>query len=283
MSEVIVVTGAAGGVGTLLRPRLARPGRVLRLVDVAPQEPAAPGEAVEVLTGDVTDLAAMEAAFAGADAVIHLGGFSLEERWEDILQVNIHGTRQVFEAARRAGVGRVVFASSNHAVGFHPRSAGDPGDYLFPRPDTHYGVGKAAGEALGALYHDRYGLDVLCVRIGSCFAEPRDSRMLASWLSPDDCARLVEALLAVPSPGFRVLWGVSDNTRRWWSLAEARALGFEPKDDSEVFAPAILAREGAEPDPEQPPHHLLGGSFCDPSLDNDRLEGRAPLRTRPQG
>lgn len=282
MTQTIALTGAAGNIGTLLRPRLARPGRHLRLIDTAPQAPAAPGEAVRVLHGDITDLAAMQAAFTGADAVLHLAGFSLEERWEDILEVNIHGTRQVLEAARRAGARRVVLAGSNHAVGFHPRADGDPGDYLFPRPDTHYGVGKAAAEALGSLYHDRYGMDVLCVRIGSCFPEPRDSRMLASWLSPDDCARLVEALLAAPSPGFRVLWGVSDNTRRWWSLAEARALGYAPADDSEVFAPAIVAREGGEPDPRRPPHHLLGGSFCDPALDTDRLEERPPRRARPR-
>ncbi|MDE3722201.1 NAD(P)-dependent oxidoreductase [Nocardiopsis sp. N85] len=282
MTELIVITGAAGRIGTLLRPRMARPGRILRLVDIAPQPAPAPGEAVETVHGDITDLPAMEAACAGADAVIHLGGLSTEGPWEDVLRLNVHGTRQVFEAARRAKVPRVVFASTNHVVGFHPRAAGDPGDHALPRPDTHYGVSKAAGEALGSLYHDRYGLDVLCVRIGACFPRPLDAHMLQTWLSPDDCARLMEALLTAPSPGFRVVWGVSDNTRRWWSLKEARALGYDPRDDAETHAPEIPAARGGGPDPTRPPHDRLGGSFCDPSLDVDR-PGRhtAPDRTRP--
>lgn len=276
--QTVVITGATGGVGSLLRPRLARPGRLLRLVDIAEPPSAAEGEAVETVRADVTDLDAMTAAFRGAHTVIHLAGFSLEERWEDILEVNVHGTRQVLEAARRAGGPRVVFASSNHAVGFHPRGDGDPGEFAFPRPDTHYGVGKVAGEALARLYHDRYGLDTVCVRIGSCQPRPTDTRMLATWLSPDDCARLMEAVIAHPAPGFRLVWGVSDNTRRWWSLEGARELGYEPQDDAEAHAAELLAAEGGAPDPTRPPHDRVGGPFCDPALDTDRLEERAARR-----
>jgi uronate dehydrogenase len=264
----ILMTGAAGGVGTLLRPRLARDGRVLRLLDLAAVEPG-PGE--EAVTADVTDPAAMAEAMDGVDAVIHLGGRSGERPWQEILEVNINGTYMVLEAARKAGVGHVVLASSNHAVGFHPRTD-RPGeeapDYLFPRPDTYYGVSKVTKEALGSLYHDRYGMAVTCLRIGSCFERPKDLRMLSTWLSPDDCARLVEASLA--ADGYHVVWGVSANTRGWWSLEEGRSIGYEPKDDAELYAPALIAEHG-ELDPAAMEHALLGGRFCGPRLDVDNL------------
>ncbi|MFY4721654.1 NAD-dependent epimerase/dehydratase family protein [Streptomyces sp. LaBMicrA B280] len=263
VSQRIVITGAAGGVGTLLRPRLARAGRTLRLLDVAPVPGAAEGEDVETMRLSVTDLPAMCEALTGVDAVIHLGGLSVEGPWDEILDININGTRTVLEAARRAGVPRVLIASSSHAVGFYPRSEDEAPDYLFPRPDTYYGVSKVAAEALGSLYHDRYGLDVVCVRIGGCFERPIATRQLATWLSPDDCARLMEALIAAPSPGFRVVWGVSDNTRRWFSLDEARALGYEPQDDAERFAGELEGRH----DPLD--EIYLGGAFCSPSLDAD--------------
>ncbi len=181
----ILITGAAGRIGTMLRSRLARDGRLLRLLDIAPlAEPAGPAE--EPVTASVTDLAAVTAACAGADAVIHLGGIPTEDAWAPVLDVNINGTYTVFEAARRAGVPRVIFASSNHAVGFAPSASFPVADDARPVPDTYYGVSKATGEALAALYAHRYGLDAICVRILSCFDRPRDPRMLATWLSPDD-------------------------------------------------------------------------------------------------
>lgn len=143
--ERILITGAAGGVGTLMRPRLARAGRVLRLLDIAPLPAAAPGEQVETVRASVGDLDAMRQACTGVDVVIHLGGLSTEHPWDQVLETNINGTYTVFEAARRAGVPRVVFASSNHAVGFHPNDGAVAEDYAFPRPDTFYGVSKVAG------------------------------------------------------------------------------------------------------------------------------------------
>ena len=187
----------------------------------------------------------MTAACAGASAVIHLGGLPGEAPWEQIAEVNITGTYAVFEAARRAGVSRVIFASSNHAVGFAPRSAFPVPDYAFPAPDTYYGVSKVAGEALAALYHSRYGLDAICLRILTCDDRPRNARALSTWLSPDDAGRLFEACLTAPSPGFRVAFGVSANTRGGWvSLAEARSLGYEPRDDAEAYAAEIIAASG---------------------------------------
>lgn len=269
MSRVLV-TGAAGTVGSSLRSRLARTGRTLRLLDVSTQPKPQPGESVELVTASVTDMAAMEQACAGVDAIVHLAALASERPWEEILERNIHGTYTVFDAARRQGVPRVVFASSNHAVGFHERAGEEAPDYVFPAPDTYYGVAKATGEALGALYHHRYGLDVVCLRIGTWADRPTTLRGLATWLSPDDGGRLVEAALTAPSPGFRVAWGVSANTRRWWSLDEARALGYEPRDDAESYAAELIGQHG-QPDPDDPVHRLVGGEFTGGKFDADRL------------
>ncbi|MQA86369.1 MAG: NAD-dependent epimerase/dehydratase family protein [Streptosporangiales bacterium] len=260
----VLVTGAAGGIGRVLRPRLAREGRLLRLLDVAGLEPTAAGENVEVVVASVTDLHAMRAACAGVDAVIHLAAIPGEAAWEDILATNIDGTRCVIEAARLAGVGRIVLASSNHAAGFWARDEappeGLPAD-AFPRPDTYYGVSKAVLEALGSLYHHRFGMDVICLRIGSCLPRPHNARALATWLSHDDTGRLFEACLSAPRPGFRVVWGISRNTRRWWSLEAGEELDYHPVDDSEGFAAEVLAGTG-EPDLRDPVHRLVGGEFC---------------------
>src|ERR1700760_2730837 len=240
------MTGAAGRIGAMLRPRLAAADRTLRLLDIAPLT-ARPGE--EAIQATITDLDAMTAACQGADAVIHLGGFAGEEPWEAILDVNIGGSYATFEAARRAGVPRVIYASSNHAVGFAPRASFPVPDYAFPAPDTYYGVGKVASEGLASLYHHRYGLDTICVRILTCAELPTTPRSLSTWLSPDDAGRLFEACLTAPRPGFRVIFGVSANTRGGWvSLGEARALGYEPQDDAEAYAAEVLARTELNPD-----------------------------------
>ena len=266
--STILITGAAGGIGTALRPRLARPGRTLRLLDLEPLE-AGPGE--EAVRASVTDLAAVTEACRDADAVIHLGGLSGEAPWPRILETNIDGTYKVFEAARRAGVPRVVFASSNHAVGFHT-----PADYPLSEdtttlPDTYYGASKVAGEALGALYHHRYGLDVIVVRILTCFPKPLDLRALSTWLSYDDCGRLFEACITAEKPGYRVVYGVSANTRGGWvSLEGAAALGYVAKDDAEAYAGELLAEHG-EPDPADRLFTYLGGHFTSPRLDADNL------------
>jgi len=261
----ILITGGSGGVGTLLRPRLARPGRVLRLVDVA-EPPRVDGAGVEeVVTASVDDVDALVAACAGVDAIVHLGGQSREAPVEEVLRLNAYGTYCLLEAARRTGVTRVLLASSNHVAGFH--SLGEhpgevPGD-VEPRPDTLYGWSKVAVEAAGRLYHDRYGLDVVCLRIGMCAPEPPGQRGLAMWLSPDDCARLVEAAVAAPSPGFRQVWGISRNTRRWLSLAEGEAIGYSPRDDAEEYADKIVAEHG-EPDfAADPVLTRIGGVWCD--------------------
>ena len=245
---VILMTGASGAIGRMLRQRLVQ--HALRLTDVRA------GEGVEAL--DVTDAAAVERACRGVDAVIHLGGIAGEGPFEDVLAVNVRGTERVLQAVHRTKVPRVLLASSNHAAGLYERSdAGPEGlpDDVPPRPDSYYGWSKAAMEALGRLYHDRYGTHVTCLRIGSCADRPADPRDLPVWLSPDDAARLVEASLT--ATGWRLVWGVSANTRRWWSAAGGRAIGYIPRDDAERWAATV-----GEPDLAEPEHRLVGGTMA---------------------
>jgi nucleoside-diphosphate-sugar epimerase len=252
----------------MLRPILRREDRILRLTDIVDIDDVQPGE--EIVTVDLLDAEAVTKVCQDTQSVVHLGGISTEAAFEDVLQVNIVGTHNLLRGAVDAGVSRVILASSNHAVGFYrradvpPGSDGLPGD-LLPRPDTFYGWSKAAIEALGSLYHHRFGIDITVLRIGSCFVEPGDTRALATWLAPSDAARLVEAALTYPEGGFRMLWAISDNTRRWWSLADAKAIGFQPQEDAEKFAADRVARFG-EPDHREPLHDLVGGAYCNVPL-----------------
>lgn len=262
----ILITGGAGKVATLLRTGMRRPDRVLRLLDIREPAPLPGGDgaAEEVVIGSLTDPDVLAEAMRGVDAVVHLGGQSRESDVRDVLESNMLGTYRLCEAARAAGVNRLVLASSNHAAGFQTRR----GDELLPpdlpgRPDTLYGWSKVAMESCGQLYADRFGMDVICLRIGLWFPRPPGLRGLALWLSPDDGVRLVEACLTAPAPGFRIVWGISRNTRRWWSLAEGEALGYHPVDDAEIFADELIARHG-EPDWDKDPLLArVGGQWCD--------------------
>jgi uronate dehydrogenase len=264
--RTILLTGAAGGVGTFLRASLpAEYGHTLRLFDRAPIE----GEP-EAIIAELADTAALQKAVDGVDAIVHLAGIPVEAPFADILTANIQGTYNLYEAARAAGVRRVVFASSNHAVGFTERPEGAPasgatvpvGTEL--RPDTYYGLSKCFGENLASLYADKHGIETVSVRIGSCFAKPRTVRMLDTWLSPADCHRLTHAAVTAELPahshGHHVVYGISANTRAWWSLDSAREIGFDPQDDSEPFAEELIAELGALT-PDNPEYRLLGGAF----------------------
>jgi nucleoside-diphosphate-sugar epimerase len=264
----VLITGAAGRIGQMLIEPLRAAGHLLILTDLHPDESLG----IDAL--DVTDAAATVAACAGASAIVHLGGIPSEAPFADINAVNVVGTYNVLAAAVDTGIDRVILASSNHAVGFYQRSDAtredatreDGGrlvlaDPAAPRPDTFYGWSKAAMESLGSLYHDRYGLDVIALRIGTCFPTPPDARSLTTWLSPGDVGRVVHACLTAPNPGFQAIFAVSDNTRRWWSIEGTAALGFVSADDAERFAPELIARDG-EPDPSQPVHDRVGGTFC---------------------
>lgn len=256
--RTVLLTGAAGGLGTLMRELLPEYGYELRLLDVRPIE----GEP-DAITADLADRDALREAVRGVDAIIHLAGISLEAPFEKILKANIEGTYNLYEAAREEGIKRIVFASSNHAVGFTPRPQGD--DPLIPadtprRPDTFYGLSKSFGEDLAQLYWDKHGLETVSVRIGSCFREPSSVRMLSVWMSPEDGARLFHAALTAEDVKHTVVYGSSANTRLWWDLTTARALGYAPQDDSEPYAEKLIAEQG-ELDPENVAHAYLGGHF----------------------
>lgn len=244
----VVLTGAAGRIGGYLRTvdgGLAARGWRLRLVDADEPEPGA--RADETFTrADLTDEDAIERlapAMAGADGVVHLAGIPSEDTWTRVRRANVDGTYRVLEAARRAGVRRVVLASSNHAVGYYPTDREAPTDRT-PRPDSFYGVSKAAGEALGSLYADKYGLEVVSLRIGLCADRPGTTFDLGIWLSPGDAVRLADAALRGPIDGPVVAYGISANTRAWWDLGTARALGYEPADDAEAYADRVEPYDG---------------------------------------
>jgi len=251
----ILITGAAGDVGSHLRRELA--GRyALRLSDIRPIKGLAGAE--EFMAGDCASLRDMLRATRDVEAVVHLGGFSVEGPWEVILRANIVGTYNVFEAARRNGVRRLVFATSNHAVGFYDRD--DTIDTrVYPKPDSRYGVSKVFGEALGSLYADKYGMEVVCVRIGNLAPQPVDKRRLSIWISPRDLAQLVGIAIDRPGIRFEIVYGISGNRRRWYDNSNAERLGYRPQDDSEPWAEEVLKNEkpGADPRTER----FQGGTF----------------------
>lgn len=253
----LLLTGAAGGLGRELRGRLTAYCDTLRLSDIAELGAAGPGE--ELRPAALEDRAAVLALLEGVDAVVHLGGISTENSFDAILQANIVGTYNVYEAARRHGVRRIVFASSNHVIGFYRQD--EVIDTKVPmRPDGHYGLSKAFGENLAQFYWDRYGLETVSLRIGSSFPEPKDRRMLATWMSYDDLERLVVASLTAPVVGHTVIYGASDNTTSWWDNRAARHVGYRPQDSSERFRHAVEARQPA-PDPHDPAALHQGGAF----------------------
>jgi uronate dehydrogenase len=252
----VLITGAAGLIGTTLRHGLAGRYRLLRLVDIAPLGAAAPGE--EVLSCDIRDLAAVEKVFEGIECVVHLAGVPREDAWDPILANNIVGTYNVFEAARRQKVRRIVFASSNHAVGFHRRER-TIDENAPPRPDTRYGVSKVFGEAVGRLYADKHGLSVACMRIGSFQQEPQDERQLQTWISPADMVRLARCCIDAPDYHFAIVYGISANRDRRWFDRSRDIIGYEPQDDAQRFTEKIRAR-GGSPDPVAVLFH--GGPYC---------------------
>lgn len=236
----VLITGANGRLGTILCDDMVEAGwHVRRLVRRLPADSGG-----DVVVGSVSDLAAMEAACDGVDAVVHLAALSgTGYQWPDYLDTNINGTWTLLEAARGAGVRRVALASSNHEVGYIRRGVGELPAHLQPRPDSLYGVSKAAGEALGAYFADHYGLETTSLRIGSCFPVPTTWRMLGTWLSRADFQRLVLAALTGPWSEHLPVWGVSRNTRRWWSLETGERIGYLPQDDSEVYAAGLQPKQ----------------------------------------
>ncbi|GAB3213155.1 NAD-dependent epimerase/dehydratase family protein [Marinactinospora thermotolerans] len=229
----VVITGVAGRVGPTVREGLRGEVGDLVLVD---RRRLTAGEGETVIEGDVTDPDVARKAFEGADAVVHLAGCSDEAPFRELVDANITGTFTVLEAARRSGVRRVVLAGSNRVTGAYPIH-----HHVFPdeplRPDGLYAVSKAAVEALGQMYADKFGLEVVVLRLGSFEAEPTETRHLATWLSPRDCVGFVRAALTASGVGYSAVYAVSANARRFWDLtAGERELGYRPVDDAARFA-----------------------------------------------
>ncbi len=242
----VLITGAAGRIGSIVRRYLGQKyelsGVDLKGVDDIP-----------CTVADLGDLDAVRPAFQGQDTVVHLGADpSPQGSWESILHNNIIGTYNVYEAAREAGVQRIIFASTNHVVGFYPlkqdpyraiyegrlKEVRRPFPLLTPemyRPDSYYGVSKAFGELLGSYYHDEFGISTICVRIGWVMT-PDDPTFapsaLSLWLSHRDAAQLIERAIDAPaSVGFAVVYGMSRNSLRIWDIETTeRLLGFVPQD-----------------------------------------------------
>lgn len=251
----VLVTGASGELAGLLIPGLLAAGFELILTDLRPFPGEVP-KGARFIAADLTDRAAFVAAIdAPIQAIMHLGGIRAEGPADLILEVNFGGALSVYELAH-AKSARVVFASSNHVIGFHTREThltiADP-----YRPDSHYGLSKLYTEMLGRLYLDKNGVESVHLRIGSCLQRPLDTRHLSTWLSPRDFIALVVAAIDAPEVGNAIVWGISANTRAWWSGDDAARIGYVPQDNSEIYADSVKAETG---EPIALAHQ--GGVFC---------------------
>lgn len=261
----LLITGAAGGLGRLMRTRLAHMADTIRLTDLTEMEPAGDGE--EVVQANLADEAAVHDLVEGCDGIVHFGGVSVERSFDLISDANLRGVYNLYEAARANGHPRIVFATSNHVVGFHTQdrrlSASDP-----MKPDGLYGVSKCFGEAMASMYHSKFGQETALVRIGSCFPEPINHRMLATWFSPDDFVSLIECCFRAPRLGCPIIWGVSDNDEQWWDNSAARYLGWRPKDSSARFRDKVEAAN-ERPSADAPDSVYQGGAFTADPIHRD--------------
>jgi uronate dehydrogenase len=240
----LLLTGAAGGLGKVLRDRIKPWADVVVLSDIADLGEAREGE--EIIQCDLADKAAVMKMMQGVDAVLHFGGISTENTFENIMHANILGTANIYEAAHKQGVKRIVFASSNHTVGFYRNT--DYIDATAPtRPDSFYGISKCFGEQLASYYWDRTGLETVSLRIGSSFPEPKDRRMMVTWLSYDDLVEALRRSLFATRVGFTILFGMSNNDVAWWDNSKASHLGYKPKDSSSQFD-GLFPDSGEYPD-----------------------------------
>lgn len=253
-----LLTGAAGALGTELRKSGVKLGKIVRLSARTRCENLAAHE--EDIPADLTDFDAVSAAVRGCDAIVHMGGQGLEGPWKTILDANIVGSYNIYEAARQHGVKRIIYASSVHAIGFYERTETIDGNAP-TRPDSLYGVSKTFVENLGRYYFDKFGIETVSLRIGSSFPEPTDRRHLITWLSYRDCRQLVEKSLAAPRVGFMVAYGMSNNSESFWDNRTAAVLGYRPQDSADDYREKVIANT-EQGDPNDPAVRFQGGSFC---------------------
>ncbi len=263
----VLLTGAGGDVGTRITPLLKAiyPGLVLSDMLPIPNPHALPFRQAEL-----TDTAAVEAAVDGIDGIVHLGGYSVEGSWQTILDANIIGCYNMFEAARKAGARRIIFASSNHAVGFYSRDETIPAEAP-PLPDSRYGVSKAFGEALGAMYAMKHGIGVTSLRIGNVGEVPLDVRRLSIMLHQEDLVQLIRIGLEHPDIVNEVFYGISGNTRAWYDNSRAEKFGYRPKHDAETQAAHAEAEQNRLPS-NAIADAYQGGAFCAIEHDADMAD-----------
>lgn len=262
----LLITGAAGGLGTVMRDKLAHLADTLRLSDMMDMGDARPNE--EIVICDLGDQAAVEELVKGCDGIVHFGGKSTEGPWSVINTANIQGVFHLYEAARKHGMPRIVFASSNHAIGFYPQDQRID-NTVYPRPDGLYGVSKVFGEAVASAYHDKFGQETAIVRIGSSFSEPRNHRMLSTWLSYDDFVRMIERIFDVPRLGCPIIYGASDNSASFWDNSNIAWMGWRPQDNGDAYR-AKVDETCEKPAPDAPDVLWQGGMFCADTIHQDQ-------------
>jgi uronate dehydrogenase len=252
----VALSGAGGNVGQVLRPALLERGVDLRSAGGRrPLEPLRPGE--DVMHGDLREPAVVDRLLEGVDVLIHMAGTSVERPLPEIIENNLVGLHQVYEGARRHGVKRVVFASSNHAIGMHPVEEKLDPDCDF-RPDGFYGLSKMWGEGMARMYWDKHGIEGVSVRIGSAIERPTEFRQLSTWFGLEDLVSFTVRCIEAKDVGYVTVWGVSANTRSYWRPFGCERLGWRPAQDSEHYAAEILAR----PNPLSPvAQRFQGGAF----------------------
>lgn len=246
----ILLTGAAGGIGSMLRKTLPREGEVFRLCDIAPMEGS---EEEDIVIGDLADAAFAAEVCRDVDAVVHMAGQAKESPWEKLIGPNLIAVTNLWEAARANGVERIVFGSSNHVLGMYP--AGLELDETDPvRPDSRYGATKVFAEAVASLYADKYGVKSFLVRIGTYAEKPENVRALSTWISPRDLTALIRVGLDADYH-CETVFGISRNSRAWCNNSRALALGYDPQDDAEDFAAKVNSAGG----PREPVAAALQG------------------------
>jgi uronate dehydrogenase len=270
----LLLTGASGGLGRVLRPFLRTLCETLRVSDLRPPESGPVKE--ERVACDVGDRAAVMELCRDVDAIAHFGGVSVEDYFDSILHANLLGTFNVYEAARKLGIRRIAYASSSQVTGFYPTS--EIVDPSMPvRPSSLYGLSKSFGENLSRLFYDRYGIETVCLRIAMCFPEPTTHRMLRSYLSYDDLKSLVERALLAPGVGHAIVYGVSNNRDLLWRNPDAAKIGWTPKDSSEAFRAGVEARTPV-PDRNDVQNRFHGGRFTQDGPYEDRDRAAGPIR-----
>ena len=255
MAAPILITGASGALGRQITHRLGEAGYTSRLTDIAPFPDALP-QGAAFTQADLVDAPAIAALAAGCGTILHFGGISVEKPFDVVLGPNIIGLHNIYEAARLAKA-RVVFASSNHAIGFHPRATPLDADCAL-RPDSFYGLSKAYGELMGGLYWEKHAVESVSVRIGSSFPKPVDERMLSTWFSFDDLTRLMVRCIEAERTGCCIVWGNSANGRTWWRDDARAELDWMPQDTADIFADAVAGKVTSDPVVEL--HQ--GGAYC---------------------